>query len=76
MHIGFWTIFSRTKNENSRIWNDWCKNITFQLPIAKVIEASTTLSCRIVTFKKWPSTYAIHFWKIKDARTKIKNGKN
>ena len=44
LHLGFPTIFSRTKNQNSRIWIDWCKNITFQLPIAKVIGASTALS--------------------------------
>jgi hypothetical protein len=36
------SIFSRTKNQNSRILIDWCTNITFQLPIAKVIGASTT----------------------------------
>jgi hypothetical protein len=41
--LGFPTIFFRTKNQNSRIWIDWCKNINFQLPIAKVIGASTTL---------------------------------
>ena len=44
LHLGFPTIFSRTKNQNFRIWNDWCKNISYQLPIAKVFGASTTLS--------------------------------
>ena len=42
---------SRTKNQNSRIWIDWCKNITFQLPIAKVIGASTTLNFLLTTSK-------------------------
>jgi hypothetical protein len=43
LYLGFVTKLFITKNQNSKIKNVGCKNITFQLPYAKEIETPTTL---------------------------------
>jgi hypothetical protein len=43
LYLAFVTKFSGTKNQNSRISNVGCRNITFQLPYAKKIETPTSL---------------------------------
>ena len=43
LNLAFFTMFSRTKNINSRIKNVGCRKLFFQLPDAKKIETPTAL---------------------------------
>jgi hypothetical protein len=43
LYIALISKFSRTKNQNSRISNVGCKNISFEIPYARKNETLTTL---------------------------------